>query len=123
MPENIRDVFCANLQTLMKLRGITQSDIALALDVSSSTVSDWCNGKKYPRADKVQKLADLLDVKFSSLTNEDALEKNLQDIEDADRIKLLHEKPYLRDLFDQVKVLNDDDIQLLIQFVKKLNHN
>lgn len=66
---NAREVFAYNLQFYMRLRNIDQSDIVERLHVSASTVSDWVNGKKYPRVDAMQRLADLLNILMSDLTS------------------------------------------------------
>lgn len=70
MGENQRIVFVKNLNRYMKIRGVNQADIVNALDVSASTVSDWVIGKKYPRVDAMQALADFLGVLLSDLTSE-----------------------------------------------------
>ena len=70
MSENQRVVFVKNLCHYMKLRGVDQSDIVVALGVSASTVSDWVTGKKYPRVDAMQRLADFFGVVISDLTSE-----------------------------------------------------
>ncbi len=72
MGENQRIVFVNNLQRYMKMRGVDQADIVNALAVSASTVSDWATGKKYPRVDSMQRLADFLGVLLSDLTSETA---------------------------------------------------
>lgn len=65
-----RDIFASNFRRILKLRGKTQSDIVSDLEVTSSTVSDWANAKKYPRVDKMQALADYLGVIISDLREE-----------------------------------------------------
>ena len=70
MAPNARDTFVANLNRYMKLRGIEQADLVQTLELSASTVSDWANGKKYPRVDSMQRLADALGVAMSELTAE-----------------------------------------------------
>lgn len=73
MNENQRLVFVKNLQNCMSARGVDQSDIVSALGISPSTVSDWATGKKYPRVDSMQRLADFLGVLISDLTSEKSL--------------------------------------------------
>lgn len=74
-----RETFALNLNRIMQQKGITQSDIVAEFDCSSATVSDWVNGKKYPRIDKMQALADFLGVKLSDLREEHKL-GNLIDV-------------------------------------------
>lgn len=67
---NPKEVFAKNLNRLLSKNGKTQSDLVTYMNTTASTVSDWCNGKKYPRVDKMQKLADYFDVLKSDLTEE-----------------------------------------------------
>lgn len=76
MGANQRIVFTNNLQRCMKQRHVEQSDIVEALGISASTVSDWVNGKKYPRVDAMQRLADYLGVLLSDLTSEASEEEH-----------------------------------------------
>ena len=66
--ETAREIFVSNLHRLMDERRINQMDIANVLRITPSTVSDWYLGKKYPRVDTMQLLADLFDVPMSRLT-------------------------------------------------------
>lgn len=68
MPDDSRKIFQENLLYYMELNRITQQDIVNALDVSKSTVSDWCHGKNYPRIDVMKRLADFLGVVMNKLT-------------------------------------------------------
>ena len=70
---DVRQIFQENLKQAIESRGITQSDIAIAVGVTTATVSDWVKGKKYPRPDKMQRIADLLHVSMSWLTTGNAI--------------------------------------------------
>lgn len=65
---NQRIVFCENLNRYMRQRGVTQADIVSGLGFSASTVSDWATGKKYPRVEAMEMLADKLGVQITDLT-------------------------------------------------------
>ena len=110
MPDNAREIFIKNLRFLMEAKGITQADICRALEVSSATASDWCTGKKYPRIDKMQQLADLLGVRFSTLTTENGL----QDYEDQQRLEALHQDPRLGLLFDRTRRMSHADVETML---------
>ena len=116
MPDNAREIFVRNLRYLMDARGITQADICRELNVSSATASDWCTGKKYPRVDAMQRLADLLGVMFSTLTTEGGL----QDYEDQKRIEALHQNPKLRMLFDIQMGLKPHSLDAVTAIVKEI---
>lgn len=62
-----RDTFAENLRYYIKCSQKTQKEIADALGVSTPTFNDWVNGKKYPRIDKIDKLADYFGVSKADL--------------------------------------------------------
>ena len=74
MSDNAREVFARNFSYLLEKRGKSQIDVARDLDVATGTVSSWANGQKYPRIDKVQRLADYLGVRMSILVEENGVE-------------------------------------------------
>lgn len=68
MPDIIaRELFPKNLQRYMADAGLSQTDVARRLGVSKQTVSEWISGKKFPRVDRMQQLADLFSVLMSDL--------------------------------------------------------
>ena len=79
-----RDIFASNFRRILKIRGKTQSDVVSDLEITSSTVSDWANAKKYPRVDKMQALADYLGVVISDL-RETPAHDNLQPAEPKEK--------------------------------------
>ena len=71
----LKKIFSNNLQRWSSIRGIKQIDVMNKFNLSSSTVSDWYNGKKYPRMDVVQKLAFFFDIELSDLVEEPKLNR------------------------------------------------
>ena len=110
MSGNAREIFVKNLRYLMEAKGITQADICRELEVSSATASDWCNGKKYPRVDAMQRLADLLGVLYSTLTTENGL----SDYADQERLEALHKDPRLGLLFDRTRKMSSADVDAML---------
>ena len=64
---NAREVFASNLRNCLAQAHKNQIDVANDLGITASTVSDWYNGKKYPRIESMQRLADYLQVPLSRL--------------------------------------------------------
>lgn len=116
MPDIIKEIFAKNLNYFMAKTKTSQADICKALGVSSATASDWCNGNKYPRTDKIQQLADLLGVRFSTLTTENGLE----DYEDQQRLEALHHNPRLGLLFDHSRKMKQEDVDFMIQMAERI---
>lgn len=64
---DIRKQFAKNLTQLMKDSGKRQQDLREELGYSSSTLSQWCNGKFIPRPSRVEKLAKYFGVSVDAL--------------------------------------------------------
>lgn len=62
-----REAFPQILAKYMKEHGMNQSDVARYVNVSKQIVSDWLHGKKFPRVDKMQALANLFGVSVSDM--------------------------------------------------------
>ena len=62
-----KQIFSENLWRHMELSRKTRKDISESLGISYYTVSDWVNGKKFPRMDKVEMLANLFGIEKSDL--------------------------------------------------------
>lgn len=71
MENNVtREIFAKNLRRIADEKRITQADIVAQTKCSSAAVSDWFNGKKYPRPNRMQRIADILGVCMSDLIEE-----------------------------------------------------
>lgn len=65
--KEINKIFSKNLTFWLQERGKAQADLYKKMNVSSATVSDWCNEKKIPRADKLVAIANWLNIELSDL--------------------------------------------------------
>lgn len=75
-----KEVFARNLRYYMESRGKNQRELADIAGVSAPTVNDWLKGKKYPRIDKIERLADYFGIYKSDLIED----KRGQDIVDPE---------------------------------------
>ena len=64
---NNKNIFASNLKHYMYINQKTRKDVSEAIGVSYYTFSDWVNGKKYPRMDKVELLAEYFGILKSDL--------------------------------------------------------
>ena len=62
-----KDVLSKNLKKYIAKSGKDRTQIAEDLGLSYSTLTDWINGKKYPRINNIEKLADYFNVSKSDL--------------------------------------------------------
>ena len=63
-------IFSTNLKRYMALNGKSRKEVCEALGYSYFTFSDWVNGKKMPRMDKVEQLANYFGILKSDLIEE-----------------------------------------------------
>ncbi|WP_238649729.1 LexA family protein [Paenibacillus piscarius] len=70
MYKSQRQIFADNLVKLLDSKKIDQRDLAEKIGVSTQAVSSWATGIKYPRIDKIQKIADYLNVPKSALMDD-----------------------------------------------------
>ena len=65
-----KEVFAKNLRKYMESKGITQKELAEIIGVSAPTMNEWLQAKKYPRIDKIEKLANYFGILKSDLIEE-----------------------------------------------------
>ena len=65
-----KNIFAANLQRYMDINKKSRREVSEAIGVSYYTFTDWVKGKKYPRMDKVEKLATYFGILKSDLIEE-----------------------------------------------------
>lgn len=90
-----KNVFSCNLRRYMALHGKTRREICEALGFSYYTFSDWANGKKYPRMDKVEMLANYFGIQKSDLIEEKEQATSKSDLskEDRELLERFHDLP------------------------------
>lgn len=64
---DIRKQFAKNLRLFMDLKGVRQQDLIDNLGFSSATVSQWVNGKAFPRPSRIETLAKYLGITVDEL--------------------------------------------------------
>ena len=67
MKKEYLQIFSANLNFLLKKRGLNQKELADLMGVSKQTVSTWCNGINTPRTEKLDRLCEILDCDRNTL--------------------------------------------------------
>lgn len=62
-----KDVFSANLEYYINLRDVTQRELAKAIGVTESSITDWITKRHYPRLDKIQLIAEFFGIQMTDL--------------------------------------------------------
>lgn len=102
-----KETFARNLAMYLERSGRSQREMAEIVGVSSSTFNDWANGRKYPRIDKIEFMANYFGIKKSDLIEE---HKEIS----PDELQLTEGEKVLLDLFRRVP---EDRQQLVIQMI------
>ena len=103
---NNKNIFAENLRRYMNENNKSRKEVSAALGVSYYTFSDWVNGKKYPRMDKVERLANYFGILKSDL------------IEDKQKQSTESELSIRKKAFIQkVEGMSDDQIARLEQIL------
>ena len=90
-----KEIFAKNLVYYLSICGREQKEVAEDIGVPTSTFNEWVKGKKYPRIDKIEKLANYFRIKKSDLI-EDRKTNTL------DKLQLTEGERLLLDLFRQI---------------------
>lgn len=113
-----KNVFASNLKRYMKQNNKTRREICKDLGFSYYTFSDWVNGKKYPRMDKVEMLAEYFGILKSDLIEE----KNIQNdpIGMAERHFEMVTDVDLNEIFEDFKKLDDGKRKIVKDLIRNL---
>ncbi|KAF5071795.1 helix-turn-helix protein [anaerobic digester metagenome] len=113
-------------EQLLKERNISAYKIAKETGVTTATLTSWKQGKYTPKQDKLQKIADYFGVSLEYLmtgeTNTDETPYYIND--DAREIaEELAQNPNLHILFDTARGVSAEDLQFVIDMVKRLKQD
>jgi transcriptional regulator with XRE-family HTH domain len=112
-------VFSKNLRKYMEQAGKTQKEVADVVGVAAPTFNEWLSGKKFPRIDKIQKLADYFGILKSDLIEEKMTEEKEKDNELlAEIIVRMRMDEEFKSLVESLYLLDSDKIQSVKQLVQ-----
>lgn len=114
--------FSKSLNYYLNLRGKTQQDLINDLGYSSSTTSQWCNGKTIPRMERIKELATYLGVAETELLNDpEVFSQETFTADPALVAEILERKPALYELFKLTITLSNKDLKLLTKLALRIN--
>lgn len=114
-----KQVFSKNLRKYMEQAGKTQKEVADVVGVAPPTFNEWLSGKKFPRIDKIQKLADYFGILKSDLIEEKMTEEKEKDNEIlAEIIVRMRMDDEFRSLVESIYLLDSDKIQGVKQLLQ-----
>lgn len=108
---------------LMKLNGYTAYKVSVETGIAQSTLSDWKKGKSTPKADKLQKIADLFKVSLNYLMTGEEKEGGETYYLNGETTRMaqdIFENKELRMLFDTARDAEPEDLKTIHQMLLAL---
>ena len=102
-----KETFAKNLTYYLSICGKEQKEVAGDIGVATSTFNEWVKGKKYPRIDKIEMLANYFRIKKSDLIEDKKTTPEEQGLSEGEKMLL--------DLFRQIP---EDQQQLVLGMIR-----
>ena len=107
-----KDILAKNLRRYINMSGKDRKEVARALGLPYSTLTDWVNANKYPRINNIEKMAEYFGVSKSDLI-EDFEQKKKDNDAMADIIVKIRMNKDLLEVVDKVVSLDNAQINSL----------
>ncbi len=114
--DKFRQMFCENLNRLIKEKNVTQRDVANFVGVSYPTVNHWVKGNKIPRMDKIDKLCS-----FFLCTRSDLLEYKKDTKEQYNNILLNDHDRYMVEAYNKADDIIKDIVDNALNNFSKVD--
>lgn len=112
--------FAQRLRELRTKKGYSQSELAHKLNVAKSTVSMLEVGSRKPSMDMMQLIADFFNVDLDYLLGKEIGSNYYLDPQSAEVAKEVAEREELKVLFDTVRDVPKEDIEVVIRMIEGL---
>lgn len=106
-----KEIMSKNLKYYISKSNKDRRELADIWGFPYSTVTEWINGKKYPRIDRIEVMADYFGILKSDLIEEKADEKPTDDDELSENIKKL---------VDFAKSVPEDKVDLVLKIMQSI---
>lgn len=97
-------------------KGLKDSDVCKATGISSGTMSDWKKGRYELKTEKLQKIADMLEVSLDTLTGRTT---HYFDAKTAEMADYLFKNKDMQILFDAARGSNPENLRLAAEMLKR----
>ena len=106
-----KETMSKNLKYYIERSGKDRKTLAEIWGFPYSTVTDWINGNKYPRIDRIEVMAEYFGIQKSDLIEEQKEKPTAQ----SDGLS-----EEMVELIDCIKKLPEDKIQMLLQVARSI---
>lgn len=112
-------IFADNLQRYMDMHGKTRKDVCEDLNISYFTFTDWVKGRKFPRIDKIEALADYFGIEKSDLIEDKKFKENPDEM--AILAASIMRDSDLLEMFLKYRKLSEKNKNAVIQMIENLS--
>lgn len=99
-----RDILAKNLQHYIDRSGKDRRELAAIWGFPYSTLTEWINGRKYPRIDKIEIMANYFGILKSDLIEEKGIDNS--PVEMAERHAAMLNDEDLNEIFDLLQLMD-----------------
>lgn len=110
---NTRDIFRKNLNRFIEQSGKSKKMISAEMNIPYTTLAEWANGNKFPRADGIEKLANYFKILKSDLLEEENKDKPAPISDDDIKFALFGE------VADEIPDEKLQEVKNFVQFIKE----
>ena len=108
-----------NLSYYIELFGKTQKELAETFGIAYSTFNDWVNGKKYPRIDKIEMMAQYFGILKSDLIEDKSMKEKPDEM--AVLAASILRDPELLEMIKKYRKLTDKNKIAVLQMIENLS--
>lgn len=124
MANDVRKAFLTNLEYYMNKSGLDRKQFAEKVGIGYSTVTAWFCEFKYPRPEKIKKIADFFEIPISCLTEVNS--NPVSKAETAHEVQALVDDQYkkadlLKQLLSNASKLNISQLECLLTMATTLS--
>lgn len=112
--------FKDNLRELRKKRGLSQVELAEKLGFSKSLIGLYETGDRKPSFEALEAIADFFNISTDYLMGKDDKSVYYLDPEAAEMAQEIYDNPELRILFDASRKVSKEDLQFVVDMMKRL---
>lgn len=120
--KEFNEIFSKKLKYFLNQYDMTQAELAKRLGVGTTTVSEWCNGKKTPRMSKVDAMCEIFHCTRSDFLTDETptTQAYYLNPETARVAQEIFDDPNKRILFDAAENATPDQLQKAAQYIEFL---
>lgn len=113
-----RDILARNLQHYIERSGKDRRELAEIWGFPYSTLTEWINGRKYPRIDKIEIMANYFGIQKSDLIEEKTIENS--PVEMAGRHAEMIMDEDMNEIFDLLQRMDNAKRKIAVNLLRSL---